>query len=71
MGFSKQLINAVRACGKSKYRIAKESGVDIATLIRFDKGSGLALDTVDKLVEFLQLELRPKTLPRKQRKKSR
>ena len=60
MLFSDQLRQALKKCGETKYRISKESGVDMTTLTRFEDGSGLALDTVDKLVEYLKMDLKPR-----------
>ena len=53
-----QLRAAIDASGMSRYRVAKEIGLDQSTLSRFMSGkAGLALDTVDKLGDFLALNL--------------
>ena len=51
----------IEHCGKTRYQIAKETGVDQAALHRFIVGkTGLNLDTVDTLADYFGLELRPK-----------
>jgi histidine ammonia-lyase len=43
------------------YSVCVQTGVDQATLSRFLAGkSGLSLESVDKLVEFLELEITPR-----------
>lgn len=45
-------------CGKSRYVIAKESGVSAAQLSRFMTGErGLSLDSVERVAAYLGLEL--------------
>lgn len=57
----RQAIEAAQAADVSLYRIAKDSGVDYAALLRFTSGQrGLNLDSAAKLAEFLNLELRPR-----------
>lgn len=58
--FSEQLRRAIRECGRSRYAISCETGVDQATLSRFMQGGGLSLAVVDKLVEALDLEIKPR-----------
>ena len=41
------------------------NGVDQATLSRFMRGGGLSLNAVDKLVDVLNLEVRPRRKARK------
>ena len=50
-------------CTEKDYRIAHESGVDRATLRRFRKGCRINSDTLDKLADYLELELSPKVQP--------
>lgn len=53
-----QLRDAIDGSGMSRYAVAKAIGLDQATLSRFmSRKAGLSLDTVDKLGEFLGLEL--------------
>jgi transcriptional regulator with XRE-family HTH domain len=61
--FSSLLRRAILDSGMTRYAISVKSGVDQAALSRFMAGkSSLTLDTVDKLVDVLELEVR---LPRK------
>ena len=63
MTVSKQLRRAIKAETRHKtlYQIAKESGVAWAVLSRFLTGERPTLrsDTVDRLCDYLGLELRP------------
>jgi len=48
--FSDQIRRAIETCGKTRYQIAKESGVDAATLCRFVQGRhGLLMDSLDRI----------------------
>jgi predicted transcriptional regulator len=58
--FSGQLRQAIRECGRSRYALSHETGVDQSTLSKFMKGSSLSLAVVDKLVTVLEFELKPK-----------
>jgi DNA-binding phage protein len=56
---SDQLREAVRRCGKSRYRISQETGITQAQLSRFVNGhADLALATIDKLIECLGLKIK-------------
>jgi hypothetical protein len=56
--FSEQLKQAILTCGKSRYRIAKETGVTEAQLSRFICGhSDLALLTIDKIMPCIGARL--------------
>jgi len=63
-----QLRQAVLTCEESRYRIAKETGIDAATLCRFVAGKGLTMEGIDTLGRYLDLELR-KRRPAKGRKR--
>jgi DNA-binding phage protein len=54
-----QLRLAIKASDKSMGQIARESGIDIATISRFmhEKG-GLSMDGLDRIVDILGLRLR-------------
>ena len=55
---SERLRNAVENVKESRYRISKETGITEGQLSRFVHGeSGLTLDTIDILAEYLGLEL--------------
>jgi plasmid maintenance system antidote protein VapI len=65
--FSDQLRNAVLRCGKSRYRISKETGITEAQLSRFVNGhADIALPTIDKLIGCIgaRLELETKRATR-------
>jgi hypothetical protein len=60
--FSEQLRRAIRECGRSRYALSCETGVDQSTLSRFMKGGSLSMTVVDKLMKALKLEIRPNKL---------
>jgi hypothetical protein len=52
------LRQAIRDSGLTLYRVAKDSGVDYATLYRFMKGErAIHMRAADKLVDYLGLQL--------------
>ncbi len=56
--FSDEIRAAVENCGKTRYRIAKETGIAAAVLCRFVQGQvGLSMDTLDTLAEYLGLHV--------------
>ncbi len=56
--FSDEIRFAIENCGKTRYQIAKETGIDAAALCRFVQGKmGLTTDTLDKLTEYLGLRI--------------
>lgn len=55
---SGQVRKAITSSGISRYRISLETGIDKAALSRFMAGKvGLTLNSVDKLAEYLDLEI--------------
>ena len=55
---TEQLQEAIRSSGTSRYAISKRTGIDQALLCRFLQGkSSMALDTVDKVLDALELEI--------------
>ena len=55
---SDQLRDIIEAGPLSRYRIAKDSGVDASQLLRFMRGDGrLTNDSLDKIGEVLKLQL--------------
>ncbi len=57
---SNQLRRLIDASGQSRYAICKAIGLDQATLSRFMAGTGgLSVESLDKLGQYLRLELRP------------
>jgi transcriptional regulator with XRE-family HTH domain len=57
---SEQLREAIERSGKSRYRIAQDTGISQAILSRFvNTKCGLSLAYVDVLCEYLGLQLKP------------
>ena len=55
---SEQVRRAVETCGMTRYAIWKATGVDQAKLSRFASGkTGLTMKALDKLADFLKLDL--------------
>lgn len=54
---SDQIRAAVESCGVSRYEICKESGIQQAALSRFMAGTGITTSTLDKLADYLGLEI--------------
>jgi hypothetical protein len=60
---TKQLQAALKACDKTVYAIAQESGVSAPIIQRFLSGQrGITLDTAGKLATYLGLSLLPTTI---------
>ncbi len=58
LSLSDQVRKAMDASGISRYRIAKETGISQATLSRFMSGdAGISLEYLDRLAEFLVLDI--------------
>jgi DNA-binding Xre family transcriptional regulator len=66
---SDQLRTTIENVDVTLYRVAKDAAVDWGTLQRFVDGrrANIRIDTVDKLCEYLGLELRPKKDKRRSR----
>jgi Cro/C1-type HTH DNA-binding domain len=55
---SDQIRRAVETCGQTRYAIWKATDISEATLSRFMSGErGLPMKTLDKLAEYLGLEV--------------
>jgi DNA transposition AAA+ family ATPase len=55
---SDQLRQVIETCGKSRYQISQETGIDQATLSRFMAGKGgLSIPILDRLGKFLDLRI--------------
>lgn len=51
---------AIKNSGLSRYRIAKDTGIDQSVLFRIINKGSCSLDTADILCNYLGLELKPK-----------
>jgi hypothetical protein len=59
--FSDQLRRAILDSGMTRYRISQESGIAESVLSRFvHQKQGLTSDSIDRLMDFLGLEIRPR-----------
>jgi len=68
MKLTDALRQAIRQSGQSQDTICKATGIDNASLSRFLRGkTGLLQSALDRLVEYLDLEL----VPRKKRRRRR
>lgn len=55
---SDQLRDAIRDCGRSRYKLAQETGISQATLSRLVNGKGgVSLEYLDKLGDALGLAI--------------
>jgi DNA transposition AAA+ family ATPase len=66
---SEQVRQAIDTCGKTRYQISKDTGIDQATLCRFMGGNGgLSIPVLDTLGEYLGLRIvtdKPKSKAKK------
>ncbi len=61
MDVKSALLQAVKRDPRSQYRLAKDAGIAVAMLQRFESGErGINLSTASRLCEALGLELRQK-----------
>ena len=64
--FTDRLRQAVRESGVSRYVIWKRTGIDQSALSRFVHGqAGMSLDAIDRLMKFLELEIRQRRRKKK------
>ena len=50
----------IKACGKSRYRISKDTGIDKAQLCRIMQGKTCAVETADILLDYFGLTIAKK-----------
>jgi len=56
MKLSEQIRRAIESCGKTRYRIAKETGISESMLSCFMHGTAnLSMDALDRLAEYIGL----------------
>jgi len=61
-----QIRKQIETCGKSRYRISKETGIDKAALCRIMQGGSCKVETADILLKYFGL-----TIAKKSKKKAR
>jgi transcriptional regulator with XRE-family HTH domain len=62
---SDQIRQAIETCGKTRYLIGQDTGIDQATLSRFMNGKGgLSIPVLDRLGEYLGLNITMGSKPR-------
>lgn len=66
-----EVAKAIERSDKTRYRIAVDCGIDHAVIHRIVHGGRCGVETLDKLCEYLGLELRPIKTRRKATKKKR
>jgi len=59
----------IKKSGKTRYQIAKESGVSESQLCKVMQGKTIYCETADMLLKYFEMELVPKKRPKKQRGK--
>jgi hypothetical protein len=47
----------IETCGKSRYRISKDTGIDKAALCRIMQGGSCKAETIDLLLKYFGIEL--------------
>jgi hypothetical protein len=67
----KRIASAIEQSGKTRYRIAVDCGIDHTVIHRIVHGGSCSVETLDRLCEYLGLELRPVKTGRKPIKKKR
>jgi hypothetical protein len=55
---SEQIRQVIETCGKTRYQISQDTGIDQATLCRFMGGNGgLSIPVLDRLGKYLGLRI--------------
>lgn len=55
----------IKSCGKSRYQISKETGIDQAALCRFMQGKTCTVETADTLLKYFGLVIVKKHKPKR------
>ena len=63
-----QIRKQIDTCGKSRYRISKDTGIDKAALCRIMQGGSCKAETADILLKYFGIELVAK---KKKKRKAR
>ncbi len=64
-----QIRKHIETCGKSRYQISKDTGIDKAALCRIMQGGSCKAETIDILLQYFGLELVPKKRKKVKRKR--
>jgi len=56
-----ELRKQIRSCGKSRYQISKDTGVENAVLCRIMQGGSCKVETADALLKYFRLTISKKT----------
>ena len=57
LGLTDQIRDALENCGETRYRVAKNSGLNEPQLCRFMAGAGISFRALDKLAEYLGIDI--------------
>jgi hypothetical protein len=57
LSLTDQIRAALENCGETRYRVAKNSGLNEPQLCRFMAGAGISFGALDKLAAYLGLEI--------------
>ena len=57
----------IKSCGKSRYKISKDTGIDNAALCRIMQGGGCMVETADTLLKYFGFKLVKKESKKKTR----
>ncbi len=59
-----QIRKQIETCGKSRYRISKDTGIDKAALCRMMQGKACTVETADILLKYFGLTITKKSKKR-------
>ena len=57
LGLTDQIRATLENCGETRYRVAKNSGLNEPQLCRFMAGAGISFRALDRLADYLGLEI--------------
>jgi len=66
-----QIRKHIESCGKSRYQISKETGIDKAALCRIMQGGSCLAETADILLKYFGIELVAKKSKKKTKSKKK
>jgi len=66
-----EIAKAIERSDKTRYRIAVDCGIDHAVIHRITHGGSCSVETLDKLCDYLGLEIRPIKARQRTKKKAR